>query len=98
VETCLFWLCRVVLRGALSAKHTTHVTTTTFRKLVGQCIAMRAYIDGSQELKGACKALGILRDVATPRRPQTNGVAERAVRRVLEGTRALLLARGLLHH
>ncbi len=59
-------------------EHTTHATTTALRCV--QCSAKRACIDGSQELKGACKAMGILPDVATPHRPQTNGVAERAVR------------------
>ena len=67
-------------------EHTTHATTTAFKMFLGQCSATRAYIDGSQELKGACKAMGIVQDDATPHRPQTNGVAERAVRRVLEGT------------
>ncbi len=38
---------------------------------------------------------GILTNAATPHRPQTNSVAERAVRMVLEGTRAVLLPSGL---
>ncbi len=36
-------------------------------------------------------------DVAMPHRPQRNGVAERAVRRALEGTPAVLWASGLPH-
>ncbi len=70
----------------LECHHAIHATTTEFQSFLGQCSAKREYIDGSQELKGACKAMGIVPDVATPHRPQTNGVAERAVRMVLEGT------------
>ncbi len=78
-------------------EHTTHATTTAFRAFLGHCSAKRACADGFQELTGACKAMGIVPDIATPHRPQTNGVTERAVRRVLEGTRAVLLASGLPH-
>ncbi len=42
--------------------------------------------DGSGEIKGACEALGWSLQQSTPRRPQTNGDAERAVRACLEGT------------
>ena len=41
--------------------------------------------------------MGWRHDVATPRRPQSNGAAEAAVARVIEGTRALLLKSGLAH-
>jgi hypothetical protein len=58
---------------------------TCRRQLLGQRSAKRVCIYGSQELKGACKAMGVLADFAMPHRPQTNGVAERAARRVLEG-------------
>ena len=35
--------------------------------------------------------------MATPHRPQTNGVAERMIRRIIEGRRCCLLASGLGH-
>ena len=56
------------------------------------------YTDGAKELAAAAAELGWRHDTATPYRPQTNGVAERNVRRVLEGTRASLTASGLAHH
>ncbi len=43
------------------------------------------------------RELRIPHDVATPHRPQTNGVAERAVKRAIEGTKTLLLASGMGH-
>ena len=51
----------------------------------------RLYSDNSGEIEAAILKLQWRHDTSTPNRPQTNGVAEGAVRRVLEGTRAVLL-------
>ena len=48
------------------------------------------YSDNSEELRAAASALGWSHTTSVPGQPQTNGVAERAVRTVLEGTRATL--------
>ena len=50
-----------------------------------------AYTDNSGELKAALSELKIPHDTSTPHRPQTNRVAERAVRRVKEGTSCALV-------
>lgn len=55
------------------------------------------YSDGSGELESAAKKINWRHNQATPNRPQTNGVAERAVRRVLDGTRTYLFESGLSH-
>ena len=55
------------------------------------------YTDCSPELSAALRNLQWRHDTATPYRPQTNGVAERAVRRVVDGTKSVLLASGLEH-
>lgn len=52
--------------------------------------AEHVYSDNSKEIKKACDELGYLHDTCTPHRPATNGVAERAVRRVKEGTSCAL--------
>ena len=52
------------------------------------------YTDCSQEFEKAAKELGWLHDESAPYRPETNGVAERAVRRVKEGTAATLVQSG----
>jgi len=52
------------------------------------------YTDNSEELKAASRELGIDHDKSRPHRPQTNGVAERAVRRVKEGTSCTLVQSG----
>ena len=54
------------------------------------------YTDGSPELAWAIQQKGWCSDVSTPGMPQTNGVAERAVRAVVEGTRAVLLHSGFI--
>ena len=51
--------------------------------------------DGSGEITGACEAMKWPLQRSTPGRPQTNGVAERAVRACLEGTRTILEQSGL---
>ena len=53
------------------------------------------YTDGSKEFKHALRELGWCHDTSTPYRSQTNGVAERAVRRVKERTSCALATSGL---
>ena len=72
-------------------------TVDALLKFTGTEKVSRIYTHGSGELAEACAKLEWPHDVSTPYRPQTNGVAERAVRRVLEGTRSILLASGLSH-
>ena len=48
------------------------------------------YSDNSKEIKKACESLGYTHDTSTPHRSETNGIAERAVRRVKEGTASVL--------
>ena len=48
------------------------------------------YSDNSEEIDKALKELDIPHDTSKPHRPQTNAVAERAVRRVKEGTSVTL--------
>ena len=53
------------------------------------------YTDNSLEFGKACEDLSWNHCTPTPRRWETNGIAERAVRRVNEGTFAVLLQSGL---
>ena len=53
------------------------------------------YSDNSLEFGKACEDLSWSHCTSTPHRSETNGVAERAVRRVKEGTSAVLLQSGL---
>ena len=52
------------------------------------------YTDGSKEFESALRELGWCHDTSTPYRSQTNGVAERAVRKVKEGTSCTLTQSG----
>jgi len=52
------------------------------------------YTDNSKEFEKAMEDLQVPHDTSTPYRPQTNGVADRAVRRVKEGTSAALVQSG----
>ena len=53
------------------------------------------YTDNSLEFGKACEDLSLNHCTSTPHRSETNGIAERAVRRVKEGTYAVLLQSGL---
>ena len=53
------------------------------------------YTDNSLEFGKACEDLSWNHCTSTPHRSDTNGIAERAVRRVKEGTSAVLLQSGL---
>ena len=53
------------------------------------------YTDNSLEFGKACEGLSWNHCTSTPHRSETNGIAERAVRRVMEGTSAVLLQSGL---
>ena len=53
------------------------------------------YLDNSLEFGKACEDLSWNHCMSTPHRSESNGIAERAVRRVKEGTSAVLLQSGL---
>ena len=53
------------------------------------------YTDNSLEFGKACEDLSWNHCTSTPHRSETNGIAKRAVRRVKEGTSAVLLQSGL---
>ena len=53
------------------------------------------YTDNSLEFGKACEDLSWNHCTSTPHRSETNGIAERAVRRVKEGTSVVLLQSGL---
>ena len=53
------------------------------------------YIDNSKEFGKSCEDLSWNHCTSTPHRSETNGIAERVVRRVKEGTSAVLLQSGL---
>ena len=71
-------------------------TKVAFRRFLGPGVEPKhVYTDNSKEFKLALQELKFIHDTSTPHRPQTNGIAERAVRRVKEGTSCALHQSGL---
>ena len=71
-------------------------TYTALQHAFGPGTAIRSiHSDDAPELKKACRDLGIPHFTGTPGRPNTNSLAERAVKTVLEGTRTVLEHAGL---
>ena len=66
-----------------------------FQNFLNGAKCLGAFTDGSREFEYALKRLEIAHDTSTPYRPQSNGRAEQAVRRVKEGTRCMLTQSGL---
>jgi len=74
----------------------TEETIEAFQKFLGpNAVAKHVYTDNSKEFEKAMKKLGFSHDTSTPHRSETNGIAERAVRRVKEGTSCTLGQSGL---
>ena len=70
-------------------------TMTHLQRFMGPKIKPKyIFTDNSKELEKAAKDLGWLHDTSTPYRPETNGVAERDVRRIKEGTSAAIVQSG----
>ena len=75
---------------------TSQETQRSFQKFLGPERKPKViYTDNSLEFGKACKDLSWNHCTSTPHRSETNGIAERAVRRVKEGTSAVLLQSGL---
>ena len=71
-------------------------TKKAFQRFLGpQVKPKHVYTDGSEEFERALKDFDILCDTSTPYRAETNGIAERAVRRVKEGTSCALVQSAL---
>ena len=60
----------------------------------GKKVPTEVYSDNAAEFKAAFKGLHWLADTRTPHRKQTNGIAERQIRRVREGTGSALVQAG----
>ena len=71
-------------------------TFAAMRDFVGIREKVRMFhSDDARELKAAARRLGWRHRTATPYRPQSNGIAERSNRTVLEGTRCALYHAGM---
>jgi hypothetical protein len=69
-----------------SAEH----TKEAFLSFMGHKLVKSFYSDRAPEFRATARELGWEFHSSVPGRPQSNGVAERAVRRVIEGTRVVL--------
>ena len=61
----------------------------------GKKVPSEVYSDNANEFSAAFKGLHWIADTCTPHRKETNGIAERAIRRVREGTASALVQAGM---
>ena len=81
---------------SVQKKKTSQETQTSLQKFLGPDRKPKViHTDNSLEFGKACEDLSWNHCTSTPHRSETNGIAERAVRRVKEGTSAVLLQSGL---
>ena len=76
----------------------TEETLASLRHFSGQDEVKLFYSDNAPELLGAAREMKLEHRTSTPGRPSSNGVAERAVKSVLEGSRCLLSQANLPMH
>ena len=73
------------------AHRTSEKTQLAFRWFQGfRDVIQTLYSDNVPEFVSSTASMGIVHDTSTPYNSPTNGIAERAIRKVLDGTRALL--------
>jgi len=71
-------------------------TLRCFQRFLGpDILAKHVYTDNSKEFAAALDKMCVCHDTCTPYTPASNRIAERAVRRVKEGTTASLVQSGL---
>ena len=84
------------LQAYAAASKSAKESSIALKRFVGpQVTPQHIYTDNSGELVKAIKRLGWPHDTSTPHRPATNGVVERCVRIVKEGTACALVQSGL---
>ena len=81
--------------GIPIASKTTVDTSSALRHFAGSEKIKRAWSDNSPELIAIFHEMDVIHDTALQGRPQSNGRAERLVRRALDGVKTLTLQAGL---
>ena len=85
------------IQAFASKTKSAHETSQGFQCFMGGFKPKLTYTDGSKAFEKACEELGYCHDMSTPYRAEINGVAERAVRQIKEGTSCALDQSGLNH-
>ena len=82
--------------GYPAVTNSTQTTVSGLQSFYSTVVPKLIYSDNSGELRKACDVLNYSQDTSTPHRPQSNGVAERAVRRCKEGTSCQIQQSGFM--
>ncbi len=85
------------LQGYASKQKSAAECERFFKRFVGpQCKPEHFFTDNSSELMNSLKTLDWAHDTNTPHRSETNGVVERCVRTVAEGTSCTMVQSGFI--